>query len=123
MEIVKLKQPKISHTIMTCDKPLHSKLDNYELTSYLNHHSTSLLVGSPGSGKSSLMWAMMRDKKLLNRVFHNVYLFQPSHSRASIKNDVFKKHDKDKMFDELSFENLLEVMERIKGTDPDDYIR
>ena len=120
MEIVKLKQPKISHTIMTCDKPLHSKLDNYELTSYLNHHSTSLLVGSPGSGKSSLMWAMMRDKKLLNRVFHNVYLFQPSHSRASIKNDVFKKHDKDKMFDELSFENLLEVMERIKGTDPDE---
>ena len=120
MEIVKLKKPKISHTIMTCDKPLHNKLDNYELTSYLNHHSTNLLIGSPGSGKSSLMWAFFRDKKLLNRVFHNVYLFQPSHSRASIKNDVFKKHDKDKMFDELSFENLLEVMERIKGTDPDE---
>ena len=120
MDIIKLKQPKIKPPEMLCDKKLHPKMDNYELTSYLNCHSTNLLVGKPRSGKSSLMWAMMRDKKLLNRVFHNVYLFQPSHSRSSIKNDIFKKHDKNKMFDELTFDNLKDVMERIKGTPPDE---
>ena len=120
MDIIKLKQPKIKPPEMLCDKKLHPKMDNYELKSYLNCHSTNLLVGKPRSGKSSLMWAMMRDKKLLNRVFHNVYLFQPSHSRSSIKNDIFKKHDKNKMFDELTFDNLKDVMERIKGTPPDE---
>jgi adenosyl cobinamide kinase/adenosyl cobinamide phosphate guanylyltransferase len=120
MNIVKLKKPKITPPEMLCDRPLHPKLNNYELTSYLNHHSTNLLLGKPRSGKSSLMWAMLKDKKLLNRVYHNIYLFQPSHSRASIKNDIFKKHPSDKKFDELTFENLQEVMERIKGTPPDE---
>lgn len=120
MNIIKLKQPKITPPEMLCDKPLHPKLNNYELTSYMNNHSTNLLLGKPRSGKSSLMWAMMRDRKLLNRVYHNIYLFQPSHSRSSIKNDIFKKHDKEKMFDELTFENLKDVMERIKGTPADE---
>jgi len=120
MNIIKLKQPKITPPEMLCDKPLHPKLNNYELTSYMNQHSTNLLLGRPRSGKSSLMWAMMKDRKLLNRVYHNIYLFQPSHSRSSIKNDIFKKHDKEKMFDELTFENLKDVMERIKGTPADE---
>ncbi len=120
MNIIKLKKPIITPPEMTCDKPLHPKLNNYELTSYLNHHSTNLLIGKPKSGKTSLLLAMMKDKKLLNRVYHNIYLFQPSHSRASLKKDIFKKHPEDKMFEELSFENLEEVLERIKGTPPDE---
>jgi ribosome biogenesis GTPase A len=120
MNIIKLKKPQIKPPEMLCDRPLHPKLNNYELTSYLNHHSTNLLLGKPKSGKSSLMWAMLKDKKLLNRVYHNIYLFQPSHSRASIKNDIFKKHPADKKFDELTTENLQEVLERIKGSPPDE---
>lgn len=57
---------------------------------------------------------------MLNKVYDNVYLFQPSHSRDSIKNNIFKKHDKEKMFDELTFEDLYGVVERIKGTDKDE---
>jgi len=79
-----------------------------------------LLLGKPKSGKSSLLWAMLKNKKMLNKVFDNVYLFQPSHSRASIKNNIFKKHPKDKMFEELNYEDLDEVMERIRGTDPNE---
>jgi len=118
MEIIKLKAPTIVPPQMTCDKPLHEKLNAYELTRYMNRHSTNLLLGRPGSGKSSLMWSFLKNKKLLNGVYHNVYLFQPEHSRASIKNNIFKKHDESKMFDELTYDNLSEVIERIKGTDP-----
>ena len=120
MNIIKLKKPELKPPEMKCDRPLHPKLNNYELTSYLNCHSTNLLLGKPRSGKSSLMWAFLANKKLLNRVYHNIYLFQPSHSRASIKNDIFKKHPKDKKFDELTTENLQEVLERIKGSPPDE---
>ena len=117
MEIEVLKKPKIVPPEMVCDKPLAKKLDNFELTSYLNSHSTNLLLGKPKSGKSSLMWSFLKSPKILNKVFNNVYLFQPSHSRASIKNDIFKKHPKDKKFDELTFDNFMEVIERIKATD------
>ena len=117
MELVKLAKPKLKPPGMVCDKPLHPKLDKYELTSFLNSHSTNLLLGKPKSGKSSLLWSMLKDKRMLNKVFDNVYLFQPSHSRASIKNNVFKKHDPSKMFEELNYEDLDEVMERIRGTD------
>jgi len=120
MNIINLKKPKIKTPVMKCDKVLHPKLDKYEVSSYLNGHSTNLLVGKPKSGKSSLMWGMLSSPKLLNRVYHNVYLFQPSHSRSSIKNNIFKNHDKDKMFDELTFENLNEVMQRIKSTPADE---
>lgn len=104
---------------MLCDKKLSPKLDDYELTSYLNNHSTNLLLGKPRSGKSSLMWAMLKNKKILNKVYNHLYLFQPQASRASIKNDIFKRHPKEKKFDELSYENLEEVISRIKAT-PDD---
>ncbi len=120
MNIIKLKQPKIKTPEMKCDKDLHPKLNTYEVTSYLNCHSTNLLCGRPKSGKSSLMWGMLSDKRLLRKVYHHIYLFQPSQSRASIKNDIFKKHDKDKKFDELTYENLAEVMERIKATPPEE---
>ena len=120
MEIIKLKKPTLPPTQMLCDKGLHPKLDNYEMTKYLNSHSTNLLLGKPKSGKSSLMWSMLRSRKMLNKVYNNVYLFQPSHSRTSIKNNIFKKHDKDKMFDELTFEDLYDVVERIKATDKDE---
>ena len=103
---------------MCCDKPLAKHLNNYEVSSYLNSHSTNLLLGKPKSGKSSLLWAMLKNKKLLNKVFDNVYLFQPSHSRASIKDNIFKKHPKEKMFEELNYDDLEDVMNRIKGTDP-----
>ncbi len=116
MNIVKLDKPKLVPPKMCCDKPLASKLDLYEVSSYLNSHSTNLLVGKPRSGKSSLLWAMLKNKKLLNKVFDNVYLFQPSHSRASIKNDIFKDHDENKMFDELTYDNLSEVIATIKGS-------
>ena len=117
MEIEVLKKPKIVPPEMVCDKPLAKKLDNFELTSYLNSHSTNLLLGKPKSGKSSLMWSFLKSPKILNKVFDNVYLFQPSHSRASIKNDIFKKHPKDKKFDELTYEDFFDVIERIKATD------
>tara|TARA_R110001606_G_scaffold343217_1_gene491777 strand:- start:4356 stop:5078 length:723 start_codon:yes stop_codon:yes gene_type:complete len=120
MELVKLAKPKMTPPQMTCDKPLHEKLNRYELTQYLNQHSTNLLLGKPKSGKSSLLWAMFKNKKMLNKVFNNVYLFQPSHSRASIKNDIFKKHDKEKMYDELTYENLEYVIDSIKATDTDE---
>lgn len=112
ISIKKNLKPQFEMIPMVCDKPLSKKLDKYELTRFLNCHSTNLLIGKPGSGKTSLMLALFN--KMLRGVFHNLFLFQPSPSRASMSKDIFEELPDDQKFDELTYDNLKEVIDRIK---------
>ena len=47
------KKPNLPVCPMICDTELHSKLNNYDLTKHLNCHSTNLILGTPGSGKTN----------------------------------------------------------------------
>lgn len=116
MKIQKNKAPKLKHCKMNCDSGLHPKLDNYELSKFMNCHSTNLFIGKPGSGKTSLVVSLFKSKDIFNKVFHNIYLFQPSQSRASMSDDIFESIPN--KYDELSYENLEEVMNQIKEEDP-----
>ena len=87
--IKKNTKPILELIGMNCDKQLNKTLDKYDLTKFLNCHSTNLLIGKPGSGKTTLMIALFN--KMLRGCFHNIYLFQPSHSRASMKKDIFEE--------------------------------
>lgn len=116
MKIQKNKAPKLKHCKMNCDSGLHPKLDNYELSKFLNCHATNLFIGKPGSGKTSLVVSLFKSKEIFNKVFHNVYLFQPSQSRASMEDDIFESIPN--KYDELTLENLEEVMDQIKEEDP-----
>ena len=50
------KKPDLPVCQMVCDKKIHPKLDKYELTKFINCHSTSLLIGKPGqTGKSGFL--------------------------------------------------------------------
>lgn len=112
ISIIENNKPDLPHCVMKCDGGLHKKLDKYELTKFLNQHSTTLFIGKPRSGKTSLLYSFM--KGLLKKVFHSVYIFQPTESRASMSDKLFDKLPQDQLFSELNFENLAEVMERIK---------
>lgn len=115
----KNKKPKLKTCEMVCDKELNSKLNKYELTKFLNSHTTNLLIGKPKSGKTSLLYSFFQSSKCLKKCFHNIYLFQPSHSRGSMKDKLFDKLPDDQKFEELDYESLVEVMDRIKMSDPD----
>ena len=117
MYIKENEKPPLKICEMVCDKPLHKKLDNYELSHFFNNHSTNLLVGRPASGKTSLLYSFFESKKLLKKVYHNIYLFQPSHSRVSMKDKLFEKLPDENKFEELDYDSLSEVMERIKAED------
>ena len=97
---------------MLIDKPLSKDLNKYKLTRFLNCHSTNLLIGKPGSGKTTLKLSLFN--KMLRGCFHNIYLFQPSHSRASMKKDIFEELPDEQKFDELNYDNLLLVLDTIK---------
>jgi adenylate kinase family enzyme len=98
---------------MLCDKKLHPKLDDYELTKFLNCHSTNLIVGKPGSGKTSMIYSFMKSKKLLAKVYDKIYLFQPEQSRASMKDKLFDQLPEDQKFDELNIENLEYIKDNL----------
>jgi len=92
---------------------LHQLLDKYELTKFLNCHSTNLLIGKPRSGKTSLLYSLFKSKHLLKKVFENIFLFQPSHSRLSMKDNRLFDQLENK-YDELTYENLKYVVDTIK---------
>ena len=116
ISIKKHKKPILENCEMRCDKPLHKKLDKFELTRFLNKHTTNLLIGRPGSGKTSLLFSLFENKEILRKVYHKIYVFQPSPSRSSMKNDIFGKLPSDQLFNELNFENLDLVMDEIEAT-------
>ena len=116
INLIKHKKPKLKPCVMRCDKPLHKKLDYFELTKFLNSHTTNLLIGKPRSGKTSLLFSLFENKDILRKVYHKIYVFQPEPSRASMKNDIFGKLPPDQLFNELNFENLDLVLDEIEAT-------
>jgi len=110
----KNKYPLLPQCKFLCDVILDPKLNDYEVTKFLNCHSTTLFVGKPKSGKTSLLYSFFKSKKLLKQCFENIFLFQPRHSRASMKDKLFDQLDDNKKFDELTYENLKYVADTIK---------
>ena len=111
-------KPNLKTCVMNCDKGLHDKLNQYELTKFINSHSTNLLIGRPGSGKSSLLYSLFKSNKLLKKVFHKIYVFMPSASRNSMTDNIFDTLPEDRVFEELTYDNLDYVLTSIKEDDP-----
>jgi hypothetical protein len=65
------------------------------------------LIGSPGSGKSSLLLSLFRSKNYYKNKFNHIYLITPESSFLSVKNHPFEKHGK--VYHELNSEILENI--------------
>ena len=108
-QIKENEKPKLKTCQMLCDKKLHPKLDNYDLTSFLNNHSTTLMIGRPKSGKTSLLYSFFKSKDIFKNTFDKIFLFQPEQSRASMKDKLFDRIPEEQKYEELTLENLDDV--------------
>jgi len=107
------EKPKLKTCEMLCDKKLHPKLDAYDVTKFLNNHSTTLMIGRPGSGKTSLIYSFFKSKNIFKNTFDKIFLFQPSQSRQSMKDKLFDRIPDNQKYEELSLENLNDVEENL----------
>ena len=79
------------------------------------------LIGSPGSGKSSLLLSLFRSKNYYKNKFNHIYLITPESSFLSVKNHPFKDHIK--VFHDLNsytLENIYNELVEIKKECLDD---
>ena len=106
IHIMENKTPDLPICSMKCDRQLAPHLDKYEITKLMNCHSVNLIIGKPGSGKTSFLWSLFKEggrkKKIFRKVFTNIYLFAPPQSRASMKDNIFDVLPDDKKYDELT---------------------
>jgi KaiC/GvpD/RAD55 family RecA-like ATPase len=99
-----------------CDGNLCDNLTKYDMLQCLNGYRFSAFIGKPGSGKTSLLVSFLSgrgDKKILRNVFDNVLVVMPSSSRNSMKKNIFKKHDEEKLFEELDIGSISSIYERL----------
>ena len=73
------------------------------------------LIGSPGTGKSSLLLSLFRDRNYYKKKFNNLYLITPENSFTSVVNHPFKNHSK--VYHDLNedvLENIYEELMELK---------
>lgn len=97
-------------------KPIKEKMDKFikDIPDGISRRNGMiyLLVGSGGSGKTSLLLNQFRKGGSYHKKFHNLYLFTPSISFMSVQNHPFEKHDK--IYHELTRDNLEELHDELK---------
>lgn len=109
ISIKKNNEPPLRKPEFVVDGILSKKLDNYEITSLMNKHTFALFLGRAGSGKSTLLISLLQSPALFKNIFHNIILFCPPNSRASIKNDFWSVLPDEQIYDELTYETLAEA--------------
>lgn len=114
MPITEIKE-EVNHDIKSI-KPVKEKMDKYikDIPDGISRRNGMiyLLVGSGGSGKTSLLLNQFRKGGSYHRKFHNLYLFTPSISFMSVQNHPFEKHDK--VYHELTRESLDDLYTELK---------
>lgn len=119
----KHQKPELKIPVMSCDKPLHEKLNKYEMTkTCLNKHHTTAILGKPGQGKSSLIYSWFKSKNMLKKCYDTIFYICPPNSLNSLEDNIFSKLPEDQIYDELTGEALDEIIERAKDREDGDNI-
>jgi len=113
IKIIENEKPNIQKINFACDEKICEKLDKYPMVrDNLNTFKTTVILGRQGSGKTSLTVNIV--KKLYKKKFHKIYLFMPRTSIASLKSNIFSVLPDEQIFDELNYQNIVELNETIK---------
>tara|TARA_B110000285_G_C15073412_1_gene589290 strand:- start:772 stop:1500 length:729 start_codon:yes stop_codon:yes gene_type:complete len=116
ISIKKNEAPDLKRCHMLCDGGLNKKLEKYPLTDLaFNKHQTTLVCARPGAGKSSLVYGLFKGP--LKKIYHKIFVFMPANSRESMADKIFDCLDPGQVFDELTVENLEQVMSVISGAE------
>ena len=115
--IEECKKPQLKTCVMNCDKPLHKKLNKYELTkTCFNKHQFTAIIGLAGQGKSSLIYSLFESKRIFRETFSRIIYFCPASSMHSMSDNIFLENlPEEQIYNELDTDNLKEVIDLCKS--------
>ena len=109
------KKPLLNIPSFNVDGKLKNNLDNIEIFKLMNKSHFALFLGKAGSGKSSLVISFLNSKDAFKKCFHNIFLFCPSNSRSSIKDDFWENNlETEQIYDDLNIDNLIDAYSKIE---------
>ena len=109
------KKPHLNIPSFSVDNKLKDKLDNIEIFKLMNKSHFALFSEKSGSGKSSLVISFLNSKDAFKKCFHNIFLFCPSNSRSSIKDDFWENNlETEQIYDDLNIDNLIDAYSKIE---------
>lgn len=94
--------PEVKLPVVTCDKELHLKLRNVPMLSLCNKSFNMVVLGNPGSGKSSLINGWLNTREYWYKCFHQVLVFMPEKSRKSIRGGPLDTIPDEQIFSDLN---------------------
>ena len=93
------------------------KLVNRDISPFPNFHFFSIICGKSGSGKTSLLIDILKDKKIYRKVFNKILLVMPRHSYQNMDGNIFKRLPNNQVHFELNFEILHEQISEFANDD------
>jgi KaiC/GvpD/RAD55 family RecA-like ATPase len=99
------------------DNPIGEHLNNYDMLKHLNSYSFDVIIGKPGSGKTSLLVGFLTCKgknKIYRKCFNNVLVVMPTVSRNSLKTNIFENHPEEKLYDSLNLESINDIYTKLQ---------
>jgi DNA replication protein DnaC len=116
IEIKKNKSLKLDIPNFICDDGINPKLNDYPMLSHFNKYCFTGVIGKPGSGKTSLIMSWLTSKKVFKKMFHHVLVVMPTSSINSMKKSPFKDHPEEKMYNDLNFDTISTIYQRLEET-------
>lgn len=114
------KVPKLPP--ITCDVPLDPKLTNHPLLSNCNCFFFMVIVGKPGTGKSSLWGSMLTERSMFKKVFDRIYIFMPANSMSSFRHDcLLHELPEDQKYPDLTLQTFNDVCAKIEENKAKDW--
>jgi thymidine kinase len=97
---------KLDKINFNVDVPFNNKIkEPFENKSFFY-----IIVGKPGSGKTSVLINMLTDTKIYKKVFTKITLCMPKNSRLSLKDNIFEDLPQDQIFDSLDESVLKKII-------------
>lgn len=114
MEIKEIpnKDYKLIAPKFICDEP-----NNKIPEPFPKSHFNMLVVGRPGSGKSSLATNLISGKKrgstVYRKQFYNIYIIVPEGSLKSLKKNPYLELEEDCIYHEFNYSNLKDIYDKV----------
>lgn len=116
---VSLRTPRFS-----VDNPLNDELEKYDVLRFLNRSSANAMVGTSGSGKTSLLYSFLVNTKpkIFKKMYESIIVVMPRASRNSLKSNIFDKYlDETCLYDDLDEESIDRISLMIADNADNDY--